>query len=97
MSFTSSFEGATADTYTTGPHVASIGQGLFFVELEHDQKFGIVGLGLPTLVGKAPYCPHGGNGFFCNFIGLCEGCLHLFGQFLERKIQRSEFNSFVCK
>ena len=58
-SFTFSSEEATADTYTAGPHVASVGQGLLFVELEHDQKLAVVGIGLPTLVGKAPYCPHG--------------------------------------
>lgn len=73
------------DTYRTGPHVASVGQRLLLVDLEHEQKFGVVGVGLAVLVGEAPHRPHGRDGLFRDFIGLCEGRLHLFGQFLEGK------------
>lgn len=58
-SFLFSLDWATAGTYTTGPHVASIGQRFFFVELKHGQKLGVVGVGLPALIGKTSYCSHG--------------------------------------
>lgn len=50
---------AAAETYTTGPHVASVGQGLFLVQLEHDQQFGVVGVGLAAFIGKTPDRLHG--------------------------------------
>lgn len=72
----------TADTYIAGPHVAGVGQRLLFVQPKHLQKLGVVGVCLATLIGEAPHCPHGGNGLFRHFVGLCQGRLNFFSQFL---------------